>query len=114
VNPTPVPSLDAIAADPELVRQLPAHVCGALATRAAAVVVALGTRMAEVQNGDTSRSGPAGDRLLDVEEAARQLGVSADWLYRKAARLPFTIRLGRSLRFSSLGLERYIRQRQGR
>jgi predicted DNA-binding transcriptional regulator AlpA len=56
----------------------------------------------------------AHDELLDVEEAAHRLSLSTDWLYRKAKDLPFTVRLGRGLRFSARGIERYIQQRQGR
>lgn len=57
----------------------------------------------------------AGDRLLTVEEAAQQLGLSRDYLYRHAKTLPFTVRVGpRQLRFSLRGIERYIRQRAGR
>jgi predicted DNA-binding transcriptional regulator AlpA len=54
------------------------------------------------------------DRLLDIRVAAQKLQVSPDWLYRRAAKLPFTVRLGSRLRFSALGIERYIRQREGR
>lgn len=54
------------------------------------------------------------DRLLTVEEAARKLGMSEDWCYRQAKRLPFAVRIGRQLRFSERGIERYIRGRQGR
>jgi len=50
----------------------------------------------------------AGDSLLTVAQAAPRLGVSPDWLYRRADRLPFTRRLGRQLRFSSLGLDEYL------
>jgi excisionase family DNA binding protein len=54
-------------------------------------------------------SGPdAGDSLLTVAQAAPRLGVSPDWLYRRAGRLPFTRRLGRQLRFSSAGLDEYL------
>ncbi len=53
---------------------------------------------------------PQSDELLDVDEAARRLGTSKDYLYRHHARLPFTRRMGRSLRFSALGIEKYIRQ----
>jgi excisionase family DNA binding protein len=53
---------------------------------------------------------PQSDELLDVYEAARRLGTSKDYLYRHHARLPFTRRMGRSLRFSALGIEKYIRQ----
>jgi hypothetical protein len=42
--------------------------------------------------------------------AAVRLGVSPDYLYRNHRRLPFTRRMGRSLRFSSAGIEQYIRR----
>ena len=50
------------------------------------------------------------EELLDVDEAARRLGMSKDYLYRHHARLPFARRIGRSLRFSARGIEDYIRQ----
>lgn len=54
------------------------------------------------------------DHLLTVEEASQRLGTSKDWLYRNARKLPFTVRLApRQLRFSSKGIERYLRNRQG-
>lgn len=56
-----------------------------------------------------------GDQLLTVEEAAEKLSVPKDWIYRRAGKLPFTVRLGpRHLRFSARGIEKFIRQRQGR
>jgi excisionase family DNA binding protein len=55
-----------------------------------------------------------GDRLLSAEEAAAKLGASADYLYRHSRKLPFTVRLGRKLRFSEAGIERFIRSRTGR
>jgi predicted DNA-binding transcriptional regulator AlpA len=53
------------------------------------------------------------DVNLPAEEAARRLGVSKDWLYKNVKRLPFAIRIGRRLLFSSKGLERWNRKRQG-
>lgn len=52
------------------------------------------------------------DTLLEVHEASARLGVSRDYLYRHAKALPFTVRIGRSVRFSSKGIEKYIRARQ--
>ena len=49
------------------------------------------------------------DELLDVEEAARRLHSSPAFLYRHHDRFPFTRRVGRNLRFSARGIERYIR-----
>lgn len=50
------------------------------------------------------------DELLGVEAAAERLGVSADYLYRHSKTLPFTRRMGKRLLFSSLGIERHIKQ----
>lgn len=50
------------------------------------------------------------DELLDVEAAARRLGMSKDYLYRHADSFPFTRRMGRSLRFSARGIDAYIKQ----
>ena len=50
------------------------------------------------------------DELLSVEEASRRLGVSKDYLYRHGGDFPFTRRMGRKLLFSSLGIEKHIRQ----
>ncbi len=64
-------------------------------------------------NGRRDRTPEAPDVLLGVEEAARRLGSSPDYLYRSKD-LPFRVRIGRRVRFSAKGIERYIRQRQGR
>lgn len=53
------------------------------------------------------------DRLLDAEEAANLLGMSRHWLYRHAHKLPFTRKLGpKNLRFSSLGIQKYLATRK--
>ncbi len=63
---------------------------------------------------DGQGQGADGDTLIDVTEAARRLSLSEDYLYRHHKRLPFTVRIGKRILFSSKGIERYIRQRQGR
>lgn len=53
------------------------------------------------------------DHLLDAGEAAKLLAVSEDWLYRHAKKLPFTRKLGpKMLRFSSLGIQKYLATRK--
>lgn len=53
------------------------------------------------------------DRLLTVEEAARILAVTTDWLYRHADDFTFTVRPGPSqLRFSNLGIQDYLRKQR--
>jgi excisionase family DNA binding protein len=54
------------------------------------------------------------DVLLSVDEAAQRLGVSTDWLFRRSRTLPFVVRLGRHLKFSTRGIDRYLRNRIGR
>jgi excisionase family DNA binding protein len=112
VKAIPVPTLDELAADPAKAGTLPPEVARALTLRCAAVLVALTT--AGAAGNGLATEAPMADRLLDVKEAARRLGVAPDWLYRRARNLPFTVPLGRTLRFSASGLERYIRQREGR
>ena len=56
----------------------------------------------------------AGDRLLDIDEAASRLGVDRQWLYRRTRTLPFVVRLDGQVRFSERGIERFIASRRGR
>ena len=53
------------------------------------------------------------DTNVSVEEAARRLGVSVRFCYRRAKELP-AVRMGRRLCFSSRGLDEFIRKRRGR
>ncbi len=50
------------------------------------------------------------DELLTVDVAAQRLGLSEAWLYRHARILPFTVHVGRQVRFSARRLEAYIAQ----
>lgn len=50
------------------------------------------------------------DELLTVEQAAKRLSLSKDYLYRHSRRLPFAKRIGRKLLFSSNGLDAYLRK----
>ena len=52
-----------------------------------------------------------GKRLLNVEEAARYLGLEVDTIYKKARlrELP-SVKVGRALRFDVKALDRYIEQ----
>lgn len=49
----------------------------------------------------------SGDVLLDAEEVARRLSQSVEWVYRNQQRLGAR-RNGRSVRFSSTILDKYI------
>jgi len=109
-----VDSLPDLLRDPAHVAKIPIEAIPALLCQLPAVQSALAARLL---SGPAPAGGPEpeADALLEVGEAARRLGTTRDWLYCHAHHLPFTVRMGpRQLRFSAKGLERYIRQRQGR
>jgi excisionase family DNA binding protein len=84
----------------------------ALLTQLSAVQASMAARfvVTSLESGD----GHSTDALLNVKEAAARLGTSADWLYRRTKSLPFVVRVGRHVRFSANGIDRYIRNRMGR
>lgn len=113
ITPTVVPTLDELAADLPRASSLPAATLHALLCRCATMqTVLLGALMAASARAGDPAAQP--DSLLDVAAAATRLGVSGDWLYHHSRQLPFTVRNGRLLRFSSHGIDRYIKTRQGR
>jgi len=97
----PLEALDAVPAE-----DLPAVALylAALQGRAAALSLTACSRAAARPRG-------ASEALLDVREAAIRLNFSVDWLYRHAKRLPFTRRVGRSVRFDPAGLARWLEHR---
>lgn len=52
------------------------------------------------------------DELLTIEQASERLGMSENYIYRHSETLPFVRRMGRSLRFSSSGIDDYIHSRK--
>jgi excisionase family DNA binding protein len=105
------PSLDAIAADPAAAVSLSVAAKDILVRRCAVVLAALSAGGGD----EETNHAEAPDRLLDVKEAAERLGCHPDTLYRRASEMPFAVRLGPGqLRFSSNGLDSYIRQRSNR
>ena len=110
-----VPKLEEIADNPALATHLPFDVVEALLGKNAIVQSVLVSRLLALR-ASPSQAEPSrdSDRLLDVVEAARKLGKSKDYLYRHSRDYPFTVRDGRSLRFSEQGIEKFIRQRMGK
>ena len=96
-----LPSVDVVAT-------LEASALAGFVTQLGALLAAAGARLASA-----TRRDEGADRLLTVKQAAPILGMSEDWLYRNAGRLPFTYRPGgrRALRFSERGLKRYLADR---
>jgi len=104
------PHLDAI--DRSISEAAPGQVPAIIATLSAKIGAAA-ARMMQV-TAESKDMCVGADENLSTTEAARRLGVSPAFLYKNASRLPFTVRIGRRVLFSSSGLERWNRQRQGR
>ena len=103
--------LAALVEDPARVAKIPPSRIPALLSLLSAVQSAMAARLISVDRDETSSTE---DVLLTVDQAADRLGVSKDWLFRRSRTLPFVVRLGRHLRFSSRGIDRYLRNRTGR
>jgi hypothetical protein len=111
--PASIAWLSTLVIDPARVGEVPSELVPVLVLRVAGILAALSSRNVTI---DRVAGEPVGDdELLDVNETARRLAVSRDWVYRNGKVLPFAMRVGtRHLRFSSRGLDRWLRTRQGR
>jgi len=107
------PTVEDLLSDPTQARILPIPALQAMLCRCVNLQAAL---LGALLAAGASRSEASSERdiLIGVDRAAERLGVSKDWLYHRAHQLPFTVRQGRLLRFSTDGIARYIRSRQGR
>jgi excisionase family DNA binding protein len=104
-------NLATLVEDPAKVANVPPTRIPALLSQLSALQSAIAARLIAA---DRDESTTAADTLLTVAQAAERLGVSKDWLFRRSRTLPFVVRLGRHLRFSSRGIDRYLRSRTGR
>ena len=103
--------LAALVEDPAKVATVPPGRIPALLSQLSALQGAMAARLISADRDETASSE---DTLLTVDQAAERLGVSTDWLFRRSRTLPFVVRLGRHLRFSNRGIDRYLRHRTGR
>jgi excisionase family DNA binding protein len=103
--------LAALVEDPARVATVPPGRIPALLSQLSALQGAMAARLISADRGEPVSSA---DTLLTVDQAAERLGVSTDWLFRRSRTLPFVVRLGRHLRFSNRGIDRYLRNRTGR
>ncbi len=108
-----VPKLSELLDSPERVSLLPAEAIAALRGELAKLDTLLLARLISGAN-SPAEARSEGDRLLNAKEASAKLSLSEDHLYRHSTQFPFTVRMGRRLRFSEAGIARYIRQRMGR
>ncbi len=106
------PSIDLadLVKDPSRVAEVDRGWLAALLAQLSAVQASMAARLvAATQEADAR----PGDELLNVEAAAMRLRVSPDWLYRRTKKLPFVVRVGRNVRFSANGIDRFIKNRTG-
>lgn len=109
-----IPTLTELAAHPEQAAELPPHAAATLLVQVASLQTILLSRLFVGMSPELRRE-DSEDRLLLVDEAASMLGMTKDYLYKHADQLPFTVRPApKQLRFSKLGIQKYIRQRQGK
>jgi hypothetical protein len=109
-----LPTLDLLVTHPEQATDLPPHAAAALLAQVASLQTLLLGRLFVGMSPELRRE-DSEDRLLLVDEAAGMLNMTKDYLYRHADQLPFTVRPApKQLRFSKVGIQKYIRQRQGR
>jgi excisionase family DNA binding protein len=65
--------------------------------------------LAQVRPGTPSAASTDGSpALLTAREVAHRLGCSTRYVYTQAGSWPFTVRLGRAVRFDAAGLQRWI------
>ena len=103
-----------MVADPWQVSVLYAHTARVLRTQAIAALNVLNGHDLDITRAEIEGHGQQQrDRLLNIDQTAEKLGRKKDWLYRHHRELAFTVRHGKPLRFSELGIEEYIRKRRG-
>jgi len=113
MNLASIPKLTELVCDPGRVQDLQPEAIPAIRGELARLDTLLLSQLLQPGNRQ-GRNQEDGDRLLNAHEAAEKLAASTDYLYRHSSKLPFTVRLGRKVRFSEAGIERYIRARMGR
>ncbi len=116
ISPHPSPTLDALAAHPEMVQQLPRDVAFRLYLKAHAVAAACA--LAFAVDGEPVRGDDvASDELIDVKEVARILHRSVSSIQQRAHSAPLKFclvrSLGRGLLFSRRRINRLIAREAG-
>lgn len=102
--------------DATLLEQIDAMIARTPAEHLPALLAALNSKTGAiaarlvVERG-SPQSAPSGpDENIDAITAAQRIGMSADWLYKNANRLPFARRIGRRVLFSARGLDQWNRR----
>ncbi len=104
------PTLECLIAEPTLAFELPRDaIVGRLAKLGALQAILLAALAGRTEAPATARD----DRLMMVDEAAAMLGVTKDWIYRRAKRLGIAVPLAAgTLRYSRAAIAEVIRNRR--
>jgi hypothetical protein len=107
-----VPTLAEMTETPALIDQLPAQIAAGLVVQLAGLQARLGARLAMVEAAPAEKH-DAVDVLLDVEDAAVRLGLSASTLYKRHKEPPYsalTVQNGvHRVRFSGQRIDEFLR-----
>jgi predicted DNA-binding transcriptional regulator AlpA len=109
---TPQEHLTALVGHPERALDVPPEAPGIL-IELAGIQSAIAARVASGAPLGAPDAPTEPDRLLAVEEAARLLSVSPDFLYSSPAVKPLRVRIGGCVRFSHRRIQAYISRHAG-
>jgi hypothetical protein len=104
-----------VVADPARVSDVDPAALPALLAQltTAAAVVAVRLSAIEPRSAEAAATS-GGDRLLTAKEAAVVLNLSTDFLYKHEAAKAFRVRIGSEVRFSLVGIQKFIERHRGR
>lgn len=105
-GPVEIPTIDQLIADPSKVQDLPVAVVQHVLIQLTTLLPLL------VAKSHSAPEKTPEDRILRIKEASIILGTTVDHLYRHHDKYPFAFKDGDSLRFSWLGIQKWIRARQ--
>jgi len=99
-------TLDDLTVDPSLAKFLSPEEATDMLARLMAVQPVL---VVQAVSGKGSKTEDTEDRLLNIESAAERLRFKTDWLYRNWRQFAFARKIRGKVRFSSHGIDRYIK-----
>jgi hypothetical protein len=111
-GPTPVAKLEDLISNPAAVNDVPAEAIPALRAKLTELDTLLLARLISSANDQAKQA--QSDVILNIEESARRLNRSADWLYRKKRRFNFFVDEEGVFGCSEQGINEWIRQHAGR
>jgi hypothetical protein len=101
-------SLNEIILDPSKAQALSAKQAQDMLFSVSGLIPVLVARTNQI----SSDSQPQKEKLITVEQAAKTLCMSEDWIYRNKSTLPFIVTVGGSIRIDRIKLDKAINEGQ--